>query len=109
MSAEAARLVAAATVLRKRAVAAVCPCGGPVCNVEHGWFREGELIERFDGSEHAVPFILIASPAMGLAVADWLDAEADDRAEVDAGGLGSYTVYPDRALAVADAVLGDAS
>lgn len=50
-------------------------------------------------------YIAMMGPAVGLAVTDWLDAEARTREEVDAGGLGSYSVYPDRALAVADALL----
>lgn len=50
-------------------------------------------------------YIAMMGPVAGLAVADWLDAEARTREEVDAGGLGSYSVYPDPALAVADALL----
>ena len=76
----------AASLMRSRAKAAICPCGGPVCTVEKGWFREGELRERLgDGlddrdpritSGDSVPHVLAWSPAVALAVADWLDYTA---------------------------------
>lgn len=51
---------------------AICPCGGPVCNVEQGWYRRGELRERLrdtDSGSDARPVghVLRWSPARVLA------------------------------------------
>jgi len=112
MSAETLRNAAA--LMRLRAKRSVCSCGGPVCTIEQGWFREGELRECLgDGwddrdprvtSGDAVPHVLAWSPAVALAVADWLDvfANYDETGENAADETAA-------ALTVARAYLGSAA
>lgn len=45
----------------------VCPCGGPVCTPELGWFGKAELESRLDGSERAIDHVIAWSPARVLA------------------------------------------
>lgn len=67
------RLRAAAALMRSRAEAAICPCGGPVCDIERGRISLEELEARFADWRRPVEHIASWHPAVALAVAEWLD------------------------------------
>ena len=71
-----ARMKAAAASLRRAANAAICDCGGPVCNLRLGWMHQGEASARMD-AEGAAQWVVLASPLLGDALADWLDRTAE--------------------------------
>lgn len=67
----------AAALMRERAEAAVCSCGGPACTVENGGVRRDEMTARFDGWTRAVDHYVGMSPVVAVAVADWLEIAAN--------------------------------
>lgn len=76
MSAE--KLREAARLMRENANAAICPCGGPMCNVEKGWFHEGELRARLEDTPgDSVPHVLAWSPVVALAAALGMECTAE--------------------------------
>lgn len=52
---------------------AICPCGGPACTIELGWYHQDELTERMtddDEPGRTVPHILHWSPNRVMAECD---------------------------------------
>jgi len=94
-------LVRAAAVVRKVANATRCMCGAPAHATED-WFGRGELMSRFDDDSRVVEHIKLWSPALALAVAAWLEAEATIRAVTGRTGvppISPLTSWPDEVAA----------
>lgn len=101
----------AARLMRERAESAVCPCGGPACIMDNAGVRHDEMTARFDGSTRVVDHYVGMTPAVALAVADWLqsvsvDVDKRDNPERVGGRYEALRIPDERAaLAVARAYL----